>query len=47
MQTATELHGYQEQDRGYVSKCDLCLDVRGCLQQTGRYPELSPASFYR
>ena len=46
MGLAQDRHGYQERERGYVSKCDLCLDVRRCLQQTGQYPELRPASFY-
>lgn len=46
MALAAEEHGFRPRMDGYVSKCDLCLDVRGCLAGTGRYPELRPASFY-
>jgi hypothetical protein len=41
---AQDRHGYQERADGYVSKCDLCLDVRRCLHQAGEYSELRPAS---
>jgi hypothetical protein len=46
MKMAEERHGYEEQDRGYVSPCDLCLDVRGALHETGEYAELRPSAFY-
>ena len=46
MRMASEGHGYREREDGYVSKCDLCLDVRGVLHETGEFPELRPASFY-
>lgn len=46
MRSRGEAHGYRERAGGYVSKCDLCMDVRGVLSATGAYPELRPASFY-
>lgn len=46
MQMAMHAHGYQEREAGYVSRCDLCMDVRGTLERTGEFPELRPASFY-
>jgi hypothetical protein len=38
--------GYTERPEGYVSKCDLCYEVRKALHATGRYEELCPAYFY-
>jgi hypothetical protein len=40
--------GYQESSRGYVSKCDLCLDIRRYLVSLGNpdFEELSPKAFY-
>jgi hypothetical protein len=38
--------GYQEAERGYVSKCDLCLDLRRFLFHRGEFPELAPGEFY-
>ena len=46
MRLAVEEHGFRPREDGYVSKCDLCLDVRGSLEATGHYPELRPATFY-
>lgn len=38
--------GYQEVEEGYVSKCDLCLDIRKYLVAKGGFKELSPKEFY-
>jgi hypothetical protein len=38
--------GYREREGGYVSKCDLCLDLRAYLVQHGEYRELAPRAFY-
>jgi hypothetical protein len=38
--------GYRERAAGYVSKCDLCLDLRAYLVQRGEYRELAPRAFY-
>jgi hypothetical protein len=38
--------GYVERAEGYVSKCDLCLDLRRYLVAQGDYPELAPRAFY-
>jgi hypothetical protein len=38
--------GYQESGEGYVSKCDLCLDLRGYLVTRQDFPELRPKAFY-
>jgi hypothetical protein len=43
---AEEHEGYERRAGGYVSKCDLCLDVRTRLHETGVYPELRPDGFY-
>ena len=37
---------YQESREGYVSKCDLCLDLRGHLVSKEDFEELSPKEFY-
>jgi hypothetical protein len=38
--------GYEETREGYLSKCDLCLDLRGYLVSRQDFPELSPREFY-
>ena len=44
---ATKTCGYEERESGYVSKCDLCMDVRRRLYRTGRFTELRPACLYQ
>jgi hypothetical protein len=46
MTVACDQHGFQAREEGYVSKCDLCFDVRRFLAQTEMFPELCPAAFY-
>lgn len=46
MDIAVERHGYRPNPSGYVSKCDLCFDVRRHLVATGWFPELQPPGFY-
>ncbi len=43
---AKENAGYEERPRGYVAKCDLCLDIRRHLVQAGKFDELQPKQFY-
>ena len=38
--------GYRSRPEGYLSKCDLCFDVRKRLLVVGGFPELRPASVY-
>ena len=38
--------GYQEYGGGYLSKCDLCLDIRRFLVTQGDFEELGPKEFY-
>jgi hypothetical protein len=38
--------GYQEYGGGYLSKCDLCLDIRRFLVTQGDFEELRPKGFY-
>ena len=38
--------GYQESRAGYVSKCDLCLDLRKYLCTVKDFEELNPKEFY-
>jgi hypothetical protein len=38
--------GYRESQAGYVSKCDLCLDIRRHLASQKAFPELGPKEFY-
>jgi hypothetical protein len=38
--------GYQPAAAGYLSKCDLCLDVRRHLVTVDDYPELQPRQYY-
>ncbi len=43
---AIEEFGYRPRSQGYLSKCDLCFDVRKHLLAAGGFPELRPASVY-
>jgi hypothetical protein len=47
MRMAVRLHAYRERENGYVSACDLCMDVRSHMRRAGDYPELRPEEFYR
>jgi len=38
--------GYGECEEGYVSKCDLCLDIRKYLVSRGDFEEIRPKEFY-
>jgi hypothetical protein len=38
--------GYDEVQAGYLSKCDLCLDIRKYLVSQADFPELQPRAFY-
>jgi hypothetical protein len=38
--------GYRETEEGYLSKCDLCLDVRTYLVSQRDFEELRPREFY-
>jgi len=38
--------GYQESREGYLSKCDLCLDLRSHLVSEEDFEELNPKEFY-
>jgi hypothetical protein len=40
-------HGYPERPGGYISKCDLCLDIRCHLSDHGDFGELRPREFYQ
>ncbi|MCP4895546.1 MAG: radical SAM protein [bacterium] len=46
MLEAVASHGYEPRQTGYISRCDLCVDVRRHLWQTGRFHELQPDGFY-
>ena len=46
MKFAMERHGFRPREEGYISTCDLCIDVRRFLLGTRQYPELKPAEFY-
>jgi hypothetical protein len=37
---------YQESQAGYLSRCDLCLDIRQHLVSRGEFKELEPQEFY-
>jgi hypothetical protein len=39
--------GYQESPGGYISKCDLCLDIRKFLYSKKDFKELRPKEFYK
>ena len=38
--------GYQEREQGYLSKCDLCTDLRKYLVSKQDFAELQPKEFY-
>jgi hypothetical protein len=38
--------GYQASQEGYLSKCDLCLEIRKYLVSAGDFAELQPRRFY-
>lgn len=39
---------YREKPGGYISKCDLCLDIRRCIVlQSSKFTELSPREYYQ
>ena len=38
--------GYQANQAGYLSKCDLCLELRKHLVSVGHFTELQPTEFY-
>ena len=45
---AVKEFNYVERADGYISKCDLCLDMRRHIaQQTDEFHELAPREFYR
>jgi 4Fe-4S single cluster domain len=39
--------GYSGLDKGYFSKCHLCLDIRKYLSENGDYAELKPKAYYQ
>ncbi|MEM3447792.1 MAG: radical SAM protein [Nitrososphaerota archaeon] len=44
---AVREYGYEEDGRGYISKCHLCLDIRRHLvNSSGGFKELEPKEFY-
>ncbi|MEZ0346132.1 MAG: radical SAM protein [Infirmifilum sp.] len=44
---AAEGYGYRERERGYISPCHLCLDIRLHLAlEVGGFAELGPRCFY-
>jgi len=44
---AVKEFGYKEQEKGYISKCHLCLDIRRHIaQQADTFKELKPREFY-
>ncbi len=43
---ATDEYSYRARSEGYLSKCDLCFDVRKHLLAAGSFAELRPASVY-
>jgi hypothetical protein len=40
-------YGYQAYGGGYLSKCDLCLDLRRFLSAQDEFEELGPKEFYQ
>jgi hypothetical protein len=46
MQWAGEHHNYEPKNDAYISKCDLCMDVRRHLHAGGGFDELAPDAFY-
>ena len=48
LRLAVEEFGYVEREDGYISKCDLCLDIRKHIaSKTSKFSELSPIEFYQ
>jgi MoaA/NifB/PqqE/SkfB family radical SAM enzyme len=43
---ARDQYGYQQNPRGYISKCDFCFQLRRFLHDKDQFPELRPTSFY-
>jgi hypothetical protein len=41
-----EDYGYKESKQGYISKCDLCLNIRKYLAAQQEFDELRPREFY-
>lgn len=46
MEMAAENFAFEPRQDGYVSKCDLCYDIRKHLHSTGQFPELQPGDYY-
>ena len=46
MELAMEKYGFEEDPGGYVSKCDLCLQVRQFLRTRDTFPEFGPDDYY-
>jgi len=46
MRWACERYDYRPRDEGYISKCDLCMDLRRYLRGTGDFAEIAPDAFY-
>jgi len=46
MNMARAEYGFEPHPDGYVSKCDLCYDMRKFMVSHGEYAELRPHSFY-
>jgi len=47
LQWTNEEYGYEEDERGYIAKCHLCLDIRRHLVRRGvTFQELAPLEFY-
>lgn len=46
MEAAGHRLGFTARPEGYVSKCDLCLDLRRTLHASGEFPDLRPAFYY-
>jgi hypothetical protein len=45
--TYAKKKGYSEREKGYFSKCHLCVDIRKYLVDQDDYEELQPKAFYR
>ncbi|MCS7126492.1 MAG: radical SAM protein [Aigarchaeota archaeon] len=45
---AVKEFNYRERQDGYISRCDLCLDIRRCIAlQSREFYELSPREYYQ